>query len=149
MGSTRKYRPSDNTPPAMAGSALAAKMPADCVPIYVTTRVLPSLVIMPDTTDEYTGRKHHRHGYDSRGQADTGALENLSKEERKQNQCRWGRVGISLLHKNPFILRDQNGEEKPAPKLSISTILPSCDHKDIETGLSEMGCNLRSTVTLR
>ena len=49
----------------------------------------------------------------------------------------WG-VQISLLDKNPFIIRDQNGEdEKPATKVWVSNVPISCEDKQIETALTK------------
>ena len=56
-------------------------------------------------------------------------------------------VQISLLDKNPFIIRDQNGEdEKPATKVWVSNVPISCEDKQIETAMIKIGCELRSAL---
>ena len=58
----------------------------------------------------------------------------------------WG-VQISVLDKNPFIIRDQNGkDEKPATKVWVSNVPISCEDKQIETALTKIGCELRSAL---
>ena len=58
----------------------------------------------------------------------------------------WG-LQISLLDKNPFIIRDHNGEdEKPGIKVWVSNVPISCEDKQIETALTKIGCELRSAL---
>ena len=55
-------------------------------------------------------------------------------------------TSIRLYDKNPYILRNQSGQEIPATKVYVSDIPLSCDNKDIETALIRLGCVLRSQV---
>ena len=53
---------------------------------------------------------------------------------------------LSLYDKNPFILKGQDGKERPTTKLWISDIPLSCDGADIESAIVKLGCVLHSSL---
>ena len=126
---------------------------ADCEPVFVTTRALPSRHVSPDTIDLCTAAERTTGRGTIRGAQRIRGLWRIypKKSEARQKLLLegmgpWG-VQISLLDKNPFIIRDQNGEdEKPATKVWVSNVPISCEDKQIETALTKIGCELRSAL---
>ena len=124
---------------------------ADCEPVFVTTRALPSRHVSPDTIDLCTVAERTTGRGTIRGAQRIRGLWRIypKKSEARQKLLLegmgpWG-VQISLLDKNPFIIRDQNGEdEKPATKVWVSNVPISCEDTQIETALTTIGCELRS-----
>eukprot|EP00745_Piridium_sociabile_P016465 TRINITY_DN24476_c0_g2_i3.p1 TRINITY_DN24476_c0_g2~~TRINITY_DN24476_c0_g2_i3.p1 ORF type:complete len:403 (-),score=71.25 TRINITY_DN24476_c0_g2_i3:645-1853(-) len=57
-------------------------------------------------------------------------------------------VCVRLCDTNPFILRDDSGQEKPSTKLWIDEIPISVADSEIEHSLSKLGCELRSEIKL-
>ena len=53
-------------------------------------------------------------------------------------------VVLQVLDKNPFIVKDQNGREKPYTKLWVDYIPISVSNEEIEEALVRIGCELRS-----
>ena len=89
----------------------------DCESVYVTTKALPSRHVSPDTIDLCTAAERATGRGTIRGAQricglwriyprKSGARQKLSLEGMEL----WG-VQITLLDKNPFIIRDQNGED--------------------------------------
>ena len=129
---------------------------ADCEPVFVTTRALPSRHVSLDTIDlcsaaeRTTGRGTIRGAQRIRG---------LWRIYRRKSEARqklllegmelWG-VQISVVDKNPFIIRDQNDEDKkPATKVWVPNVRISFEDKQIETALTKIGCELRSALRKR
>ena len=55
---------------------------------------------------------------------------------------------IQVAANNPFLLRDESGEEKPATKVWIDNIPISVADSDIEEALRKTNCELRSPIKL-
>ena len=55
-------------------------------------------------------------------------------------------VNIPLLDKNPFTMRDADGEEVPATRVTVSNVPWSCDDRDIEQAIEAQGVTLLTRV---
>ena len=53
---------------------------------------------------------------------------------------------LQLANNNPFILRDDSGEEKPSTKVWVDNVPISVADSEIEHSLKKTGCELRSTI---
>ena len=53
---------------------------------------------------------------------------------------------VQMSNSNPFVLRDETGEEKPSTKLFVDNIPISVADTEIEHSLRKIGCELRSSI---
>ena len=53
---------------------------------------------------------------------------------------------VQLSNLNPYIIRDDTGEEKPTTKIFIDNLPISVADSEVEHALKKLGCELRSTV---
>ena len=73
----------------------------------------------------------------------------VMSEARSQLLVRGIRIRKTLVQSsstNPFILRDDTGEEKPATKVWVDNIPVSVADSEIEEVLVKVGCKLRSPI---
>ena len=124
----------------------------DCEPVFVTARTLPSRHVLPETIDLCVAAENTSGRGTIRGAQRIRGLWRIyprTTEARNillvQGMTLWD-VQITLLDKNPFILRDENGQEKPATKLWVSNVPISVDDSVIETALVKKGCELRAKI---
>ena len=57
-------------------------------------------------------------------------------------------VNIQVANANPFILRDDTGEEKPSTKLWVEDLPISVAETEVEFALKKLGCELRSSIRM-
>ena len=72
-----------------------------------------------------------------------------TKEARAELLVKGMRVRETVLqvsNTNPFILRDDTGEEKPTTKVWIDNVPISVANSEIEHSLTKIGCQLRSAI---
>ena len=93
-----------------------------------------------------------RPGHSARAQHDIRGLWRVypaTAEARSQLLVRGLRIRKTLIQPsstNPFILRDDMGEEKPATKVWVDNIPISVADSAIEEALVKDGCELRSPI---
>ena len=74
-----------------------------------------------------------------------------TSEARTQLLVRGIRINKTLVQPsstNPFVLKDDTGEEKPATKVWIDNAPISVASSEIEEALVKVGCELRSPIKL-
>lgn len=72
-----------------------------------------------------------------------------AKEARTQLLVQGLRISgtvIQLANVNPYVVRDEGGEEKPTTKVFVDNVPISVADSEIEAALTKVGCELRSSV---
>ncbi|XP_076450382.1 uncharacterized protein LOC143286631 [Babylonia areolata] len=131
---------------------MAAGMPAPPVaPVYVTARALPDYESLPTVYDvcvaaeAVCGRETIRGAQRVRGLWWIYPKTNETRDKLLLEGFLLRGARVSLLDKNPFVIRDQT-DEKPTTKLWINNVPLSIDNKDIEAALQKLGVEIRSSL---